>query len=83
MIGSIVCNSVSLTLARRSSIRVRITHQPGSISNQRCDVDLVLVSTEGHKAIDVFHITKSGRKLSDTDQSELAADMHRMLDGDR
>ena len=40
-----------------------------------------LVSTEGHKAIDVFHITKSGRKLSEADQSELSADLHRMLEG--
>lgn len=52
-----------------------------SISNQRCDVDLVLVSTEGHKAIDVFHITKSGRKLTDPDQNELSADLRRMLEG--
>ena len=52
-----------------------------AISNQRCDVDLVLVSTEGHKAIDVFHITRSGRKLSDADKSVLAEDLHRMLEG--
>src|SRR5215467_12141560 len=30
-----------------------------------CDVDLVLIATEGHRAIDVFHITKAGRKLSE------------------
>ena len=52
-----------------------------AISNQRCDVDLVLVSTEGHKAIDVFHIAKSGRKLSDADQGGLSGDLHRMLEG--
>ncbi len=37
-----------------------------AISTNDCDVDLVLVSTEGRKAIDVFHITKAGRKLSET-----------------
>ena len=52
-----------------------------AISTAQCDVDLVLVSTEGHKAIDVFHITKGGRKLSETDRDELSSDLHRMLEG--
>ena len=51
------------------------------ISNQGCDVDLVLVSTEGQKAIDVFHLTKSGRKLTAAEQNELSTDLHRMLEG--
>ncbi len=45
-----------------------------------CDVDLVLIATEGHRAIDVFHITKAGRKLSDTDQLELTAALQQMLE---
>jgi [protein-PII] uridylyltransferase len=45
------------------------------------DVDLVLISTEGEKAIDVFHITKGGAKLSDTAQRELTADLERTLEG--
>ena len=32
------------------------------ISRHGCDVDLVLISTEGEKAIDVFHITAGGRE---------------------
>ena len=51
------------------------------ISTNQCDVDLVLVSTEGHKAIDVFHITKAGRKLSETDRVQLSTDLNRMLEG--
>jgi [protein-PII] uridylyltransferase len=51
------------------------------ISNHDCDIDLVLVSTEGRKAIDVFHITRTGRKLSDTESAELSADLRRMLEG--
>jgi [protein-PII] uridylyltransferase len=51
------------------------------ISEHECDVDLVLVSTEGHRAIDVFHITKAGRKLAETEQDELSRDLHRMLEG--
>src|SRR5262245_54506099 len=45
-----------------------------------CDVDLVLIATEGHRAIDVFHITKAGRKLSDAEQLELTAGLQRMLE---
>jgi [protein-PII] uridylyltransferase len=51
------------------------------ISKHGCDLDLVLVSTEGRKAIDVFHITRSGRKLSDFEQRELSTHLHRMLEG--
>jgi [protein-PII] uridylyltransferase len=50
------------------------------ISRHGCDVDLVLISTEGQKAIDVFHITKAGAKLTDAAIAELTADVHRMLE---
>jgi [protein-PII] uridylyltransferase len=51
------------------------------ISQKGCDVDLVLISTEGQKAIDVFHITKAGRKLTDAEQSELSAHLQATLEG--
>ncbi|HEX2466504.1 MAG TPA: HD domain-containing protein, partial [Thermoanaerobaculia bacterium] len=38
------------------------------ISRHGCDVDLVLISTEGDRAIDVFHLTKEGAKLSEAAQ---------------
>ena len=50
------------------------------ISRHGCDVDLVLIATEGHKAIDVFHITKAGAKLSDSEQLALAARLQRTLE---
>jgi [protein-PII] uridylyltransferase len=49
------------------------------ISEHGVDVDLVLISTEGQKAIDVFHITRGGAKLSEHAQAELKADLERML----
>lgn len=49
------------------------------ISNHGVDVDLVLISTEGQKAIDVFHITRGGSKLSESDEASLKADLERML----
>ena len=50
------------------------------MSRHGCDVDLVLISTEGQKAIDVFHITQAGAKLSDGAQRALTDDLHRMLE---
>jgi [protein-PII] uridylyltransferase len=52
------------------------------MSQQGCDVDLVLISTEGHKAIDVFHITQAGAKLSAAAQAALAARLQRLLEED-
>ncbi len=49
------------------------------ISDHGVDLDLVLISTEGQKAIDVFHITRGGSKLSEGDEASLKADLERML----
>jgi len=51
------------------------------MSRHGCEVDLVLISTEGQKAIDVFHITKGGAKLTDEAQHALTADLQRLLEG--
>ena len=53
----------------------------GAISRHGCDVDLVLISTEGQKAIDVFHITRAGAKLTDAAIAGVTADIHRTLEG--
>jgi UTP:GlnB (protein PII) uridylyltransferase len=50
------------------------------ISHHGCDVDLVLIATEGEKAIDVFHITRGGEKLSEPARLDLSADLTRMLE---
>ncbi|RPI55120.1 MAG: HD domain-containing protein [Acidobacteria bacterium] len=51
------------------------------ISDHGIDVDLVLISTEGQKAIDVFHITRGGAKLTEDDEASLKADLEGMLQG--
>ncbi len=51
------------------------------ISQHGCEVDLVLIATEGEKAIDVFHITKAGVKLSEAEQQGLTSDLQRTLEG--
>lgn len=41
------------------------------ISSLRCNIELVLIATEGHKAVDVFYLTHSGGKLPAEIQAEL------------
>jgi UTP:GlnB (protein PII) uridylyltransferase len=43
-------------------------------------VDLVLISTEGRKAIDVLHVTKQGRKLDEREQLALKQELERTLE---
>jgi [protein-PII] uridylyltransferase len=52
-----------------------------AVSAHGCDVDLVLISTEGNKAIDVFHLTRAGAKLPEDAQAALREDLQRMLEG--
>jgi [protein-PII] uridylyltransferase len=52
------------------------------ISRHGCAVDLVLISTEGRRAIDVFHMRKGETKLTDSDELALTEDFERMLEGD-
>ena len=52
------------------------------ISQHDCNIDLVLITTEGNRAIDVFHITQHGAKLSEASERALAADLDAVL-GDR
>ena len=52
------------------------------ISRHECNIDLVLISTEGNRAIDVFHLTKGGRKLDNQDADSLRADLKSAVEGD-
>ena len=49
------------------------------ISEHRCDIDLVLISTEGDRATDVFHLTRDGGKLSPDMEHSLRADLEAAL----
>ena len=51
-----------------------------ALSSFGCEVDLVLISTEQGKAIDVFHLRKSGAKLTESDQLALTAHLEQGLD---
>jgi [protein-PII] uridylyltransferase len=49
------------------------------VSGHGCEVDLVLIATEGNKAIDVFHLTKAAAKLPRSVHLALEADLERTL----
>jgi [protein-PII] uridylyltransferase len=44
-----------------------------AISAAGCNIELVLVDTEAHKAMDVFYVTRAGGKLEPETQAGLAA----------
>jgi len=51
------------------------------MSESGCHVHLVLIATEGRRAIDVFHLTREGAKLSPAHQQELIESLQRVLEG--
>jgi [protein-PII] uridylyltransferase len=57
-----------------------LLHRVGRVlSGHGCDVDLVLISTEGTRAIDVFHLTRAGAKLEPAQCDALQAELRRLL----
>ena len=50
------------------------------LSGFGCEVDLVLITTEGDRAIDVFHMRKQDAKLTDSDQLALTEQLERSLE---
>jgi len=48
-----------------------------AISTAGCNIELVLVDTEAHKAIDVFYITQAGGKLDEALSQQLAEALKR------
>jgi [protein-PII] uridylyltransferase len=49
------------------------------VSGHGCAIDLVLIGTEGHRAIDVFHLTRAGGKLPRPVAQALKVDLERLL----
>ncbi len=50
------------------------------ISQHRCDIEFVLISTGSNRAIDVFHLTKGDTKLSADDAAALQQSLEAMLE---
>jgi [protein-PII] uridylyltransferase len=50
-------------------------HLSSAISRANGNIEVVLVDTEAHKAIDVFHVTSFGAKLAESDAAALRASL--------
>jgi [protein-PII] uridylyltransferase len=48
-----------------------------------CNIEIVLIDTEAHKAIDVFYVTRRGRKIDERMQDELQASLVRAAEAGR
>ena len=76
--------------ASQSSTLIQVVAQdrPGllydiasTISSRGASIDVVLIDTEAHKAIDVFYVTANGRKLTVEKQGELQKALLAVLRG--
>jgi [protein-PII] uridylyltransferase len=52
-----------------------------ALSNSGCSIEVVLVSTEAHRAMDVFYISHAGRKLNDSMMPPLRSALERACRG--
>src|SRR5216117_240566 len=78
---------ISMTIFRSDTIMEIVTQDAfgllyrmaSVISGHGCNIEVALITTEGHRAIDVFYITREGKKLSQDEESQVEADLNRAL----
>jgi [protein-PII] uridylyltransferase len=51
-----------------------------AISSHGANIEVVLIDTEAHKAIDVFYVTSGGKKLTPEKQTDLAEALRAAVD---
>jgi [protein-PII] uridylyltransferase len=63
---------LEITAEDRPGLLYRIA---SGISAVGCNIEVVLIDTEAHRAIDVFYITKGGRKLTNAEGQKISAEL--------
>ena len=61
---------VTITTEDRPALLYRLAE---AISSEGCNIETVLINTEGRKAVDVFYVTASGLKLTAEKEEQLGA----------
>ena len=63
--------------------RPRLLHRIASrLSEQKCNIEIALIDTEGQMAIDTFYLTSAGKKLGGDHQKKVAAALFEELKGE-
>ncbi len=66
------CSIMEIVAADAFGLLYRISNL---ISRHGCNIEVVLINTEGHRALDVFYLTKNGVKLSEETEQQLRRDI--------
>ncbi|HXE12272.1 MAG TPA: HD domain-containing protein [Bryobacteraceae bacterium] len=52
-----------------------------TFAKAECNIEIVLIDTEAHKAVDVFYVTRDGAKLNEAMQDDLRVSLLRVAEG--